>query len=99
VGYAAGEFGMKIQVKIGSVFAIGRTRALQERLGSGKDLEISLQAGTSIGQLLQRLPFLGPPDAYDDMMLHVFVNGIQRGFDHILQRGDRIDLHIPSSGG
>jgi hypothetical protein len=45
------------------------------------------------------MPFLGPPGIYDDMMLHVFVNGIQRGLDHTLRRGDLIDLHIPSSGG
>ena len=90
---------MEIKVQIRSVFAIGTTHVLRERSGSGKNLVASVPIGTSIKQLLMKLPFLGPPESYDDMMLHVFVNGIQRGFDHILQQGDLIDLHIPSSGG
>lgn len=90
---------MEIKVRIRSVFAIGATHALREQSGSRKNLVVSLPVGTSVGQLLMELPFLGPSGSYDDMMLHVFVNGIQRGFDHILQHGDLIDLHVPSSGG
>jgi molybdopterin converting factor small subunit len=49
--------------------------------------------------MLHKLTSIGPPNEWDDMMLMVFVNGESQGFDHVLQDGDIIDIHIPAGGG
>ncbi len=86
-------------VRIRSSFAVGRTEQFQSRFGSGQDLLLQIAPGTPVGGMLRMLTELGPAHAYDDMMIHVFVNGKAVGFDHLLRDGDVIDLHIPVSGG
>ena len=88
-----------MRVKIRSFFAVGVTDHLRPHFASGKDLIVEVEAGTDVEALLQKLPALGPPESFDDMMLHVFVNGRLQGFDCVLKPGDIIDLHIPVSGG
>ena len=88
---------MKIRIK--SFFAVGATDHLKEPPGFRKELRIEVEEGTTIDQLLRRLPSIGPPEQFDDIMLHVFVNGRIQGFDYTLQDGDVLDLHIPVSGG
>lgn len=88
---------MKIRIK--SVFAVGATDHLKEPSRSREALLVEVQEDTTIDQLLRRLPSIGPPEQFDDIMLHVFVNGRLKGFDYTLQDGDVLDLHIPVSGG
>ncbi len=88
---------MKIRIK--SVFAVGATDHLKEPSRSRDSLLVEVQEDTTIDQLLRRLPSIGPPEQFDDIMLHVFVNGRLKGFDYTLQDGDVLDLHIPVSGG
>ncbi len=88
-----------MKIKIRSTFAIGATKGLDSKILEGKDLAIEVKEGTKVETLLQKLPSLEPPETYDDMMLHVFVNGQLKGFDYVLNEGDVLDLHIPVSGG
>ena len=88
-----------ITVKIKSTFAIGLTATLRSQLASDNELSMEVEAGTTVGELLQKLSSFGPAETFDDKMIHVFIKGKLRGFDHILQSGDRIDIHIPVSGG
>lgn len=81
-----------IRVTLRSTYAVGTGDP-----GDGTALEI--KPGTGVEELLRALPGLGPPEAFDDIMIHVFVNGRLRGFDYVLRPGDVIDLHIPVSGG
>jgi molybdopterin converting factor small subunit len=60
---------------------------------------VEVREGTTIDALLRTLPAIGPPEQFDDIMLHVFVNGRLKGFDYVLQPEDVLDLHIPVSGG
>jgi molybdopterin converting factor small subunit len=87
------------RIKVRSFFAVGSTEHLACCNGGDHDLVFNMMPGDAVEDALKKLRSLGPPQSFDDMMLHVFVNGRQRGFDHILQDGDVIDLHIPSSGG
>ena len=88
-----------ITVKIRSTFAIGFANELRSLFASGRDLIFEVDQGTDVQGLLEKLPSLGPPESFDDMMIHVFINGELRGFDYVLQPEDVIDLHIPVSGG
>jgi molybdopterin converting factor small subunit len=88
---------MKIRIK--SLFAVGATDYLKEAPGSGKEMHMEIEEGTTIDELLKTIPAIGPPEQFDDIMLHVFVNGHLKGFDYVLQPGDVLDLHIPVSGG
>ena len=88
---------MKIRIK--SFFAVGATDHLKETSGSRKEMLVEIENSTTIDELLKTLPAIGPPEQFDDIMLHVFVNGRLKGFDYALQPGDVLDLHIPVSGG
>jgi molybdopterin converting factor small subunit len=90
---------LPIPIRIRSVYAIGLTDHLLSQLASGKDNAIEIDAGTTVKELLQRLSSLGPVKAFDDIMIHVFVNGTVQGFDYVLQPQDIVDIHIPVSGG
>jgi molybdopterin converting factor small subunit len=78
---------------------MGPSNGLRARFASEDDLTIEVAPGTSVEGLFKKLPSLGPSVAYDDMMIHVFVNGKLTGFDSVLEPGDVIDIHIPVSGG
>jgi molybdopterin converting factor small subunit len=88
---------MKIRIK--SFFAVGATEHMKEAPGSRKEMLMEIEEGTTIDALLKTLPAIGPAEQFDDIMLHVFVNGHLKGFDYVLQPGDVLDLHIPVSGG
>jgi molybdopterin converting factor small subunit len=88
-----------IKIKLRSTYGIGSTDHLRSGSSLGKDLVVEVEQGTNVEGLLQKLPSLGPSEAFDDIMIHVFVNGKLRGDDYVLQPGDVIDLHIPVSGG
>lgn len=88
-----------IKIRIRSVFAVGLPDHLRSRFFSQEDPVVEVPLNTSVGAFLRALEFLGPSEAFDDMMLHVFVNGKLRGLDYTLQSGDVVDLHIPVSGG
>lgn len=91
--------GSPMKIKIRSTFALGLTDSLRTEMSSGRDILLEIGAGSSVASLLRRLPSLGPAHAFDDMMMHVFVNGKLKGFDYVLQPGDVVDFHIPVSGG
>jgi molybdopterin converting factor small subunit len=89
-----------MEIRIKSCFAVGATQAKGTGPGMDcRDLALDMEPGSNIFDMLQQLPAIGPSEQFDDMMLHVFVNGRLEGFDYILQPGDVIDLHIPVSGG
>jgi molybdopterin converting factor small subunit len=88
---------MKIRIK--SFFAVGATAHLKEQTGARKEMLVEVGEGTTIDELLKTLPAIGPAEQFDDIMLHVFVNGRLKGFDYVLQSGDVLDLHLPVSGG
>lgn len=89
----------KIKVTIRSGFAVGLTTESKSRSGHGGDTILELAPETTIKDMLHKLTSIGPPNEWDDMMLMVFVNGESQGFDHVLQDGDIIDIHIPAGGG
>lgn len=88
-----------MKIRIRSFFAVGATNHLKEPAGSRKDKLVEVEEGTTIDEMLKTLPAIGPSEQFDDIMLHVFVNGCLQGFDYVLQPGDVLDLHIPVSGG
>jgi len=88
-----------IQVKINTTFAIGNTEAFNSQFNRNGDLILELEPGTTVQDLLMRLPAIGAPENWSDLFLHVFVNHKVAGFDQVLEDGDIIDLHIPLSGG
>ena len=88
-----------MNVRIRSVYAVGITDHLSSQFGSDKDIVLEVDSGTTVEGLLRRLSSLGPAQAFDDLMIHVFVNGRVRGFDYVLQPKDVVDIHIPVSGG
>lgn len=90
---------MEIKVTIRSTYSIGATGGGASPAESKGDTIVQMEEGESVQSLLMKLPHIGSPDHWDDMMLIVIVNGTLRGFDHILSDGDVIDLHIPVSGG
>jgi len=87
------------KVTIRSTYAVGASPERRSEILSGKDIRVEVAPGSRVEDLLRRMPELGPPESYDDLMLCVFVNGKRRGLDHVLENGDVLDLHIPSSGG
>lgn len=88
-----------IKVKINSSFAIGHTEAVVSQFNKKGDLIMELEPGTTVQDLLLRLPSIGAPENWADLFLHVFVNHKVAGFDQVLEDNDIIDLHIPLSGG
>ena len=88
---------MKIRLK--SIFAIGSTLQMTSEVNGDNDLVLDVEPHTTVKAMLHQLPLTGPVPSMDDLMIHVFVNGKLQGFDHVLQPGDDIDLHIPVSGG
>jgi hypothetical protein len=94
--------GMKnkpIKVIINSSFAIGHTEAFVSKFNKKDDIIMELEPGTTVYDLLLRLPFIGAPENWSDLFLHVFINHKMAGFDKVLEDNDIIDLHIPLSGG
>ncbi len=88
---------MKIRLKSG--FAVGATGEFMEKFADGHEVIMELDEGTTVEGLLLRLSSIGSRNEWDDILLHVFVNGVLRGMDYILQNDDEINLHIPASGG
>ncbi|MBW2084215.1 MAG: MoaD/ThiS family protein [Deltaproteobacteria bacterium] len=88
---------MKITLR--SSFAVGLTKLSLTQPGGLGSAQITLKAGSTVQDLLHKLPSLGPPEQWDDIMIHVFVNGELKGYDYPLRNGDVVDLHIPVSGG
>jgi len=88
-----------IQVKINTTFSIGNTEAFRSQFNESGDLILELEPGTTVQELLERLPAIGAPENWSDLFLHVFVNHGVVGFDQVLEPGDVIDIHIPLSGG
>jgi hypothetical protein len=60
---------------------------------------MELEPGTTVEGMPFKMPSIGGPDRWEDIMLHVFVNQEIAVFDQILKDKDIIDLHIPVSGG
>lgn len=88
-----------IKVIINSSFAVGLTPAHVSQFHGQDKIIIELKPGTTVKQMLLKLPFLGSPEKWDDIMLHVFVNHRIASFDQVLKDKDIVDLHIPVSGG
>jgi molybdopterin converting factor small subunit len=88
-----------IQVKINTTFAIGNTEAFSSQYNRNGDLILELEPGTTVQELLQRLPGLGSPENWSDLFLHVFVNHQVAPFDRVLEDQDILDIHIPLTGG
>ncbi len=88
-----------MKIRLGSTYAVGSTGRLAGEPGPGGYARVTLPGGATVHDLLTSLPALGPPEAFDDIMIHVFVNGGLVGFDHRLSEGDKVDIHIPVSGG
>lgn len=62
-------------------------------VGIGKPMDVELEAGATIGQLITqlRLP--------EDQVKVVFVNGIVREKKHALSAGDEVGVFPPVGGG
>lgn len=88
-----------ISIKIKTIFAIGAAGAIAGQLDRNGDLILELNPGTTVEEMLTRLPGLGAPENWSDLFLHVFVNHRVAPFDRVLQDRDIIDIHIPLSGG
>lgn len=88
-----------IRVKINTTFAVGDTQTLASQFNEDGELVLELEPGTTVQQLLERLPAIGASEDWSDLFLHVFINHRAVGFDHLLKSGDVIDIHIPLSGG
>jgi molybdopterin converting factor small subunit len=86
-------------VKINSSYAVGQTTALELQFHNKDNLIMELEPGTTVEGMLLKMPFIGSPERWDDIMLHIFVNQEIAGFDQILKDNDVIDLRIPVSGG
>jgi hypothetical protein len=88
-----------INVKINTTFAIGNTEAFGSQFDPKGDLILELAPGTTVEELLLRLPGLGSPENWSDLFLHVFVNHQVAPFDRVLADQDVLDIHIPLTGG
>ncbi len=88
-----------MNIKLRSTFAVGSTQTELSTGNSGKAVNINLEPGATVRDLLRSLSSLGPENQWDDIMIHVFVNGQLRGYDYPLRNRDTVDLHIPVSGG
>jgi molybdopterin converting factor small subunit len=89
----------QIRIKLNSCYSIGRTEAFLSRFTSEEDYTMVLPSGTSVEELLLQIPGIGRPEEWDDMDLHVFINHKSVDFDRVLEEGDVVDIHIPTSGG
>lgn len=89
----------KIKVIINSSYAIGPAESLAAQSSDGDNIVMELEPGTTVEGMLLKMPYIGGPDRWDDIMLHVFVNQEIAGFDQVLKDHDVIDLHVPVSGG
>lgn len=87
-----------IKVKIGSFFATGLPADLLSQYTSGDSLVVDVEPGTTVGELLKKLPWLGLGESFEDMLI-IMVNNQQQHLNYILQSEDILDLHIPASGG
>jgi molybdopterin converting factor small subunit len=88
-----------IRVKINTTFSIGQTEAFGAQYDRNGDLILELEPGTTVQEMLARLPGLGSPENWSDLFLHVFVNHKNAPFDRVLEDQDVIDIHIPLTGG
>jgi molybdopterin converting factor small subunit len=88
-----------IRVKINTTFAIGDTAAFDSQFDQNGDLSLKLDPGSTVQDLLLRLPGLGSPENWSDLFLHVFVNHRVAPFDRVLEDQDVLDIHIPLTGG
>jgi molybdopterin converting factor small subunit len=88
-----------IKVIINSTYAIGDMTGFTSPSNDHDNIIMELEPGTTVEGMLLKMPFIGSPERWDDIMLHVFVNQKIAGFDQILKDNDIIDLHIPVSGG
>jgi molybdopterin converting factor small subunit len=87
---------VKIHLRSTYAVASGSTDGAETQPAEGP---LELAPGSTVQELLERFPAFGPAGSYDDIMIHVFVNGRLRGYDHRLEPGDVVDIHIPVSGG
>jgi molybdopterin converting factor small subunit len=85
-----------IKVIINSTYSLGYTDAFSN---DNDDIFMELEPGTTVEGMLLKMPSMGSPDRWDDIMLHVFVNHEIAGFDQVLKDNDIIDLLVPASGG
>jgi hypothetical protein len=88
-----------ITVKINTTFAIGNTEAFGAQFDPNGDLILEVKPGTTVEELLLRLPGLGSPENWSDLFLHVFINHKVAPFDRVLEDRDILDIHIPLTGG
>jgi molybdopterin converting factor small subunit len=85
-----------VKVIINSTYALGNAKAFSYE---NDDIVMELEPGTTVEGMLLKMPSMGSPDRWDDIMLHVFVNQKIAGFDQVLKENDIIDLLVPASGG
>jgi molybdopterin converting factor small subunit len=85
-----------IKVIINSTYSLGYTK---EFSSDNDNIVMELEEGTTVEGMLLKMPSMGSPDRWDDIMLHVFVNQEIAGFDQVLKDNDIIDLLVPASGG
>ena len=62
--------------------------------GSGKPLSLNVEEGTTVQQLLQEKLSVPP-----EVVKAVFINGIVKESDYVLDDGDRIGIFPPIAGG
>ena len=63
------------------------------QLGLGEAIELDLDEGATIRHIFERL---GLPESE---VKRVFVNGLSRGYEHILSEEDRVAIFPPVAGG
>jgi hypothetical protein len=78
---------------------VSQTAALESQFNDKDNLIMEMEPGTTVEGMHLKMPSIGGPDRWYDIMLHVFVNQEIAGFDQIPKDNDIIDLHIPVSGG
>ena len=57
-----------ITIKINTTFAIGNTEAFGAQFDRNGDLILELEPGTTVEELLRRLPGLGSPENWSDFI-------------------------------
>lgn len=88
-----------IKVIINSSYAVDQTAAHVSQPYDNDNIIMELEPGTTVEGILLKMPSVGSPDRWDDIMLHVFVNQEIAGFDRVLKDNDVINLPIPVSEG
>mgnify|MGYP002152184921 CR=1 FL=1 len=63
------------------------------QLGLGEAIELDFDEGVTIRHIFERL---GLPESE---VKRVFVNGLSRGYEHILSEEDRVAIFPPVAGG